>query len=96
LQGGTLAAATTRPYTTAIPDDIKADIASVVHGVIEVVVLAATCSSSGPSTNASVMARPSKEMKKGPSGSAKLQAAVVGHDGHKLVALTLATRRQRE
>jgi hypothetical protein len=33
LQGGTLAAATTRPYTTAIPDDIKADIASVVHGV---------------------------------------------------------------
>ena len=29
-----MAAATTKPYTTAIPDDIKADIASVVHGVI--------------------------------------------------------------
>jgi hypothetical protein len=29
-----LVVATTRPYTTSIPDDIKADIASVVHGVI--------------------------------------------------------------
>jgi hypothetical protein len=33
LQGGTSAAASTRPYTAAIPDGIKADIASVVHGV---------------------------------------------------------------